>query len=167
LVFRGGADGFEEGGEVVVDGGVGKAQDGVAGGGQEGFALGVVLTLGEVDGTVELDDEATIGATEIDNERADGMLASELQPVKATTTEGSPEDLFRYSLPRSQIAGGGHVVTMSWAMVGHGDSFAENDPHPNRHPLRGYPACAQGEGLLSPMGVGGILRRGGKRSGDG
>jgi hypothetical protein len=64
-----------------VDGGVWEAEDRVASGGEEGFSLCIVLALGRkaVDGTVKLDDEATVGAAEIDDERADGMLAAELQ----------------------------------------------------------------------------------------
>ncbi len=122
-----GADGLEEGGEVVVDGGVGKAQNDVASGGEEGFALGIVLALGriEVDGAVELDDEATIGAAEIDDERSDGMLAAKLKPEKATIAEVGPEQLLGGSLPRSQVAAGRYVVAMPWTMLGHGDSFAE------------------------------------------
>ena len=110
-----------------MDGGVGKAQNDVAGGGEESFSLGIVLALGriEVDGAVELDDEATVGAAEIDDEGADRMLTAELQPGEAASAERTPKQLLSGRLARSQVAGCWHIVAKPWTMLGHGDSFAE------------------------------------------
>jgi hypothetical protein len=58
---------------------VGEAEDDVAGLCQERLALGVGFVLARVDVAVELDDEAAIGAAEIGDEGADGVLAAELQ----------------------------------------------------------------------------------------
>ena len=139
LAVGGGADGGEDGGEVVEDGVVGEAQGAVADGGQEGVAIGIGVALGAVDVTVELDDEAAIGAAEIDDEGPDGMLTAELEPVEAAMAEGGPEELLGGGLAGSQGAGGWHVVAAPGAIMGHGGSFAENDPHPNPPP-RGCPA---------------------------
>ena len=124
LAAGGGADGGEDCREVVVDGVVGEAEDAVAGGGEEGIAIGVGLALGVVDRAIELDDEATIRAAEIDDEGADGVLAAELKAVEASIAEGVPEDLLGGGLPGSEVAGGWHVVTTPGVIVGHGGSFA-------------------------------------------
>jgi hypothetical protein len=45
LGLGGGANGRQDSGEIVVDGGVWEAEDRVASGGEEGFSLCIVLAL--------------------------------------------------------------------------------------------------------------------------
>ena len=141
----GGANGRQDSGEIVVDGGVWEAEDRVASGGEEGFSLCIVLALWrrEVNGTVELDDKATVGAAEIGDEWADGMLAAKLQPGEAAIAQPGPEDLLGARLASSQIAGGRHIVTMPGTTRSHtavSQKFLAPNRLAQRPPRRGYPA---------------------------
>ena len=152
LAVSGGADGGEDCREVGVDGVIGEAQDAVPGGAQERFPLGIVFALCGVNLAVELDDEATIGAAEIDDERPDGVLAAELQTVEAAIAEGVPEDFFGEGLPSSQVTSRWHVVATQRVVVGHGESLADSRTTLTPTPLpmrreRGFWLGGQEEGL--------------------
>ena len=140
-----GADGRQGCGKVVEDGGVWEAENRVAGGGEESFSLRIVRALDwrEVNGTVELDDKATVGAAEIDDEWADGMLAAELQAGEAAIAQPGPEDLLGAGLARSQVAGGRYIVTMPWTLRIHtivSQKFLIPNRPAQRASRRGYTA---------------------------
>jgi hypothetical protein len=158
LGLGGGANGRQDSGEIVVDGGVWEAEDRVASGGEEGFSLCIVLALcwNEVNGTVELDDKATVGAAEIGDEWTDGMLAAELQPGEAAIAQPGPEDLLGARLASSQIAGGRHIVTMPGTTRSH-TAVSQKFLTPTPLVREGIPPRVPGppqigKGLIAPLG---------------
>lgn len=82
----------------MADGVVGEAEDAVARRLQQGVPLRVVLLRGGVDGAVELEDEAAVGAAEVGDEGPDWVLAAELQAVQAAGSQRVPEDDFNWRL---------------------------------------------------------------------
>ena len=67
-------------------------------------SLGVVLALVIVDGTVDLDDESRFSAEEVDDVRADRMLAAEAPPTHLSASKHRPEPLFGESRSTTLIA---------------------------------------------------------------
>jgi hypothetical protein len=80
--------------------------------GQKGFSLSIVLNLCDMDRAVEFDAQTTRGATEVEDEGADGMLAAEFQAFEAAIAESLPEYCFGYGLVDAQVSRGGHVLAM-------------------------------------------------------
>jgi hypothetical protein len=115
-----------------------EARDAVTGGFDEGPALGVASFLADVSFAVELDGEAAFHATEIEHERAYGVLTAELQTVQASAAQRIPEEVFGAGLALAQLACGGDVVAVApvrvHAAVSHGSAVFEERPRCLRKP---------------------------------
>lgn len=72
----------------------------------------------EVLASVEFDDQAGLDAGEVDGVRADGMLATELQPAQASVAQVEPQGAFGVGAVATQLAG-----ECAGREAGHGESF--------------------------------------------
>ena len=97
---------------------------------------------------VQLDRQVTGRAAKVDDERADGVLASKTQPVKAIAAQVRPELLLGRCLVLAQLSG---VVKHFWscALVGGWLRHVGIIPPSNSPHLSASCACAQMGGIRS------------------
>jgi len=109
--------------EVVSHFRIRKAKHPIPCGDELRFTFGVVFSLSGMHLAVELDGEAAFDAAEVEDERPDGMLAAELQPIQTTPAERRPKHILSCRLAGAQVTSGGYVVAMTspW----HGTSVAQ------------------------------------------
>ena len=106
----------------------------------------VVLDLGDMRVAINLDDQRTFVAEEVNDEAIDGMLAAKLEAAQLPIAQGRPQLLFSRGLrlaefPRSLKDGRVDAVE---SFVGHGGLVRSSatTPHPNPLP-RGEGARAE------------------------
>lgn len=71
---------------------------------QKRLTLLIFLQPARVTFAINLDDQFHVSAIEIDNERADGLLAAELHSRQTTISQQAPEDSFRDGRIVAQLA---------------------------------------------------------------
>jgi hypothetical protein len=125
LAACGGADRGQDGGQVVTHLLVAEAQDVISGGGQERLSRGVVFALRGVNRAIELDDQPPLRAAEIDHERADRVLAAELQLFQLPVSDSMPEHRLHRRGPGTQRPRRRHILPMPPPIICHGASVAK------------------------------------------
>ncbi len=74
--------------------------------------------------TVKRDHEAALCTAEVDDERSDRMLPTELHPVQVTAAQFFPQDVLNRRLANAQVPRRGNIVPVPMLMRVHGKSLA-------------------------------------------
>ena len=91
--------------QVEPHGLVREAEYPITSGGQHCLAFYVPLDLRGVNLAIELDRKAARRTAEIDDQRPNRMLTTELQPVQTSVTQRFPQQIFGWSLSLPKVPG--------------------------------------------------------------
>ena len=105
LLMTGGGDAGEDGFKVGVDVGIWNAKDTEAARGEPAGALGVVVSLVVVNGTVQFNDEGRRVTVEIQNEAVDNLLPPEMQAMESIPAHALPHPGFLWGQGAPQLLG--------------------------------------------------------------